>query len=154
MKGPSSSSIHFFLRKLAKQYAGFFIVSGIGLLIAVGLLWLLVHLGNLPVGWANAVADTSAATFVFFASRLKIFDNATGHTGFKYMAWLAWQIIHIMLISSALTWLTHTFGPRLYDFALGSPETLLKVAVTPLTMTLNFIVARLLLHSDAVKRNT
>lgn len=98
------------LSQLLRQYAGFFLVSGTGLLIALSMLWLLVHLGNLPVGWANAIADVSAVTFVFFVSRQKLFFSASSRRiGLKYLAWLAWQAIHILLISLTLAWLTQEY---------------------------------------------
>lgn len=139
--------------KLARQYIGFIAISGTGLMIAVGMLWLLVHQADISIGLANAVADTCAVTFVFLVSRQKIFSGSRRHAGLKYLTWLAWQAIHIMLISLALTGLTHSYGASLQPIAMGSPETLLKIAITPLTMTLNFIVARLLLHSGLAKGN-
>jgi putative flippase GtrA len=134
------------LKNLAFQYTRFVIVSGMGLILAVGLLWVGTHLAGLPVWLANAIGDCVAVSFVFIMSERSIFSGTGHYLLAKYGAWIVWQVAHISAISVVLEWLVRHGAGHLMAPLAQAPETTFKLLITPVTVSLNFIAARFLLH--------
>jgi dolichol-phosphate mannosyltransferase len=132
--------------RLATQYLRFVLVSGGGLCIALALLWTGVHLVHLSVGVANAVGDAVAVTFVFLISERGVFTSHGRGLLAKYGLWLIWQALLILLVSLTLQWLNAQVAGGGVNGWRDIPETVLKLLLTPFTLSLNFVAARLLLH--------
>ncbi len=133
-------------RRLLVHYSRFAVLSGMGWLLALLLLWAGVHAWALPVWAANAIGDAVAITFVFFASPQLVFGTHNSPKTHLFMLWCIWQIAHIALISFVLDFLVSA-TTQLLHHALGDAlEVVLKIAITPVTLTLNFVVVRWLLH--------
>ncbi len=127
--------------RLLAQYARFAVLAGIGWMLALVLLWLGVHALYLPVWVANAIGDAVAITFVFFASPQAVFGTHNPHKARTFRLWVLWQLAHIALISWAVDALTGATEAALRPDLGRWLEITLKVAITPVTLTLNFMVS-------------
>ena len=127
------------------HYGRFIVVSGLGWGLALLLLWAGIHVFALPVWTANAIGDAVAITFVFFTSPQAAFGTQTLRKPRLFFIWLAWQVVHIASISWALDALTSATSAALLPKLGSSLEVALKIAITPVTLTLNFVVMRWLI---------
>lgn len=128
------------------HYLRFVALSGAGWLLSLALLWIGVHALGLPVWTANALGDAVAITCVFLAAPQAVFGIGNPDKGRTLAVWSLWQVVHIALISWAVDALSHAARDTPL-VALGTAlEVAAKVAITPVTVTLNFFVARWLLR--------
>lgn len=127
------------------HYWRFIVVSGLGWGFALLLLWAGVHALAMPVWAANAVGDAAAITFVYFASPQVAFGTQALRDPRTFSCWLAWQALHIAAISWVLDALTGATSATLLPMLGHSLEVVLKIAITPVTLTLNFVVMRWLI---------
>lgn len=139
------------MKRTIKQAFGFILISGIGWLIDFSIYCLLTGLLSFPVGITNVISSIPAITFVFFTSTKKTFCNKPGSLklGYKYLIYFGYQLILLLCIS--------TFGQFLYNVLIVSSlsqyaliakymKLLIKIIITPITMTINFIVMKLLIE--------
>ena len=139
------------MKKTVKQAIGFVVISGIGWLIDFSIYCLITGLCSLPVGIANIISSTPAITFVFFTSTKRTFQNKPGSLklGYKYMIYFGYQLILLLCISSFAQFLYISImasGFIHYALFIKYLKVLIKIAITPITMTINFIVMKLLIE--------
>jgi putative flippase GtrA len=138
------------MNKILKQGFAFFAISGCGWLIDFSLFTILTGLLNFSVMHANVMSSIPAITFVFFTSTRRTFINKS-HIKLrcKYLIYFAYQAILIVGIS--------VFGQLLFEILITSPistiaivethaELAVKITITPITMTCNYVVMKALLE--------
>ena len=134
------------IKPFRTKYVDFVFVSGAGLALATAILWAGVRLLGLSPFVANNLGDAAAVTFVFFVSAHRSFTHSHRFMLAKFAAYVGWQVLHITLISATIAALvawptfTATFEPPVPS------EVAAKLVITPITVTLNFLVASLLIE--------
>ncbi len=135
---------------IVKQIFYFFISSGIGFVIDFTVYYSLVSKLELRVLYANMLSALPAITFVFIISNTKIFN--VEKTNFlnkfkKYLLYLCYQFLLLMVVSYIGDYLyfNHTLFLR-EMFDIIKIKLLIKVLITPITMTLNFIAMKILVE--------
>lgn len=139
------------MKRTVKQAIGFVVISGMGWLIDFTVYCLITGLFSLPVGIANVISSTPAITFVFFTSTKKTFQNKPGSLklGYKYLIYFGYQLVLLVCISTFGQFLfTVIEASSLIHYALVAKycKVLIKILITPITMTVNFIVMKLLIE--------
>lgn len=128
----------------------FVLLSGIGWLVDFSIFTLCVRQLEWGIFNANCLSSFVAVTFVFFISTKSIFDKKKSKINltFKYISYIIFQIILIILISLLAVPLNqfilsnfHTFGWVKEYAAL-----ITKVLITPITMILNFVAMKILIE--------
>lgn len=136
------------MRKLIRQALRFFLISGLGWLIDFSVYWLLTSRGG-QVGYSNFISAIPAVTFVFFTSTRKTFihNQSRFRLRTKYLIYLAYQFLLLVAVSAA--------GQALYGILavhvvqpviLRHLKIIVKILITPITMTVNFIVMKALVE--------
>lgn len=132
---------------LIRQAIHFMGLSGIGWILDVSVYLLLGFVSsNLAVN--NIISSWVGVTFVFITSTRFIFRN---HSKIplkaKYIIYLVYQAILIWIISHLLVMIYGLLTPYLLTLGLGAFAVLAaKIAVTPVTMILNFIVMKMVIE--------
>lgn len=133
------------MKKLFLQFFGFVGISGVGWLIDFSIYTALTSFTDIPVVYANMISSFPAITLVFLVSTRKIFKNG-GHLPLwaRYMLYLLYQLVLVTLVSVAAgklaLWLAVLFGGKLAAFS----KLLAKIIITPVTMTVNFLVMKIM----------
>ena len=137
------------IKKIIKQFIPFVMVSGIGWIIDFSVYFVLTHFINLNVATANIFSSIPAITYVFLMSNKKIFKNNNSKLKiqYKYLIYFCYQLILVFCVSM--------FGEFLYNilqdkititFLLENLKMVIKILITPITMTINFIVMKNLIE--------
>jgi len=136
---------------LFRQILSFLFVSGIGWLIDFSVYFALTTWLDFPVMTANCIIATPAILWVFWFSSRHIF--AAKKTGLKlyqkYLIYFAYQMLLVTGISLFAGYLyTQFMASRFvgYEFLYANIKMLIKIVITPITMTMNFIVMKSLLE--------
>ena len=126
------------LKKIVLQFVKFLFVSGTGWMIDFSLYFIFTSILKYEVFYSNILSSIPAITFVFIVSIKKIFrENRNGiSTGKKYLIYFLYQMFLVILVS--------LLGQFLYLFALNHMKIVIKLIITPITMTINFFVMKFL----------
>jgi len=126
-------------------------VSGIGWLIDFSIYFALTTWLDFSVIPANFISTAPAILWVFWFSSRHIF--AAKKTGLKlyqkYLIYFAYQMLLVAGISFFAGYLHTRFmasGLTQYELLHANIKMLIKIAITPITMTMNFIVMKSLLE--------
>lgn len=133
------------MRKLLAQIVRFVGISGVGWLIDFSLFTVLTSLLKVPVTAANMISSLPAITLVFLVSTRKIFEGpGKVPVAVRYVLYLLYQLVLVTAVSVAAgqlaPWIAGLFGGRLESLS----GILAKILITPVTMTANFIVMKLM----------
>jgi len=139
------------IKNLIRQIFSFLFVSGIGWLIDFSVYTFLTQLYSLPVLISNCISSCPAVIWVFWFSSKKIF--AAKKSGLKlyqkYLIYFAYQLILVVCISILAQYLYRwliSIGTSDQDILHKYGKILIKLAVTPVTMTVNFIFMKNLIE--------
>jgi putative flippase GtrA len=136
------------MKKLIIQALKFFSVSCVGWLIDFSAYIALTSWLGLSVMMANLISSIPAITFVFVVSTRNIFKRGTKiKLRYKYIIYLTYQFALLVCISSFGEWLFNlaSASSLMYISLLTSNLKLaIKIVITPITMTINFIVMKVL----------
>ena len=140
-----------FTPELLRQILSFLFVSGIGWLIDFSGYFTLTTWLGFSVFLANCISTVPAILWVFWFSSRHIFAaNKTGLKLYqKYLIYFAYQMLLVAGISFFAEFLHAQFmASRLieYGFLYTNIKMLIKIVITPITMTMNFIVVKSLLE--------
>lgn len=136
------------MRKLLKQGIEFIGISGVGWIID----FFLFNLLNLKFSYVavnNMISSLVAVCFVFSVSTRKTFIQKDGgmNLKLKFVFYIAYQIILILLISQLLAWIDIHLMEFLRDSIMSNFSAMIsKIIVTPITMLLNFCVMKYLVE--------
>ena len=115
-------------------------VSGAGWCLDTALFALLVHVGGVAAGVANAVSAGTAVLFVFVVTHERVFDGSRRRRSEHLLVYVLCQVLLVLAASWAVGALV----------ALTEVEPLLvKLAVTPGTFLANFVLMLLLTRRRA-----
>jgi len=141
----------FFSHKLVRQFISFVFVSGIGWLIDFSIYVFLTSYLDFAVTPANLISTIPAITWVFWASVRRIFEaNKTGLKIYqKCIIYFAYHLTVIICFSLFAGYLYTVFMSSelvSYAFLYNHIKIIIKIIITPVTMTLNFIATKLLIE--------
>lgn len=137
------------VKRIFHQFILFVLVSGVGWLMDFSIYSVLSYLTDLKVIVINIISSIPAITYVFLLSNKKIFKNEHSRLSLKtkYLLYFAYQLVLLLCISA--------FGELLYGifidvitvpFLLEHLKIVIKILITPITMTVNFIVMKNLIE--------
>ena len=137
------------VKRIFHQFILFVLVSGVGWLMDFSIYTVLSYLTDLKVIVINIISSIPAITYVFLLSNKKIFRNEHSRLSLKtkYLLYFAYQLVLLLCISA--------FGELLYGifidvitvpFLLEHLKIVIKILITPITMTVNFIVMKNLIE--------
>ncbi len=132
-------------KKLFSQFIKFLFVSGIGWLIDFCLYAILTIEFNLKVFYANIFSSIPAISYVFLISTKKIFTKSHRKNLTiiqKYIIYFIYQLLLIFFISIVAQNLYIFVGK--YDLNFKMMRIIIKILITPVTMTINFFVIKYL----------
>ena len=132
-------------KKLFSQFIKFLFISGIGWLIDFCLYIILTTKFNLEIFYGNIFSSIPAISYVFLISTKKIFT--TSHRKKltiiqKYIIYFIYQLLLIFFISIVAQNLYILV--REYNLNFKMMKIIIKILVTPVTMTINFFVIKYL----------
>ena len=132
-------------KKLFSQFIKFLFVSGIGWLIDFCLYVILTIEFNLKVFYANIFSSIPAISYVFLISTKKIFTKSHRNNLTiiqKYIIYFIYQLLLIFFISIVAQNLYIIVGK--YNLNFKMMKIIIKILITPITMTINFFVMKYL----------
>lgn len=134
---------------MLQQIYRFLGISGIGWILDFTTFALLgLFLNNLFI--VSIISALVGASFVFFLSPRFIFNNNnTIPLRFKYVLYIAYQIILILFISFLIVeveYLLKYYLVEFLPFIKGSCYIISKILVTPIAMTCNFLVMKFIIE--------
>lgn len=132
-----------------QQIFQFIVVSGIGWCIDFSIYTFLTSCLQFKVLFANIISSIPAITYVFFMSKKRIFKNMQSKLNIKekYIIYFGYQIVLLLIISSFGEFMhTNLIKIVTVDFLLKNLKLVIKIMITPITMTLNFIVMKNLIE--------
>ncbi len=102
------------LKPLILKFVKFGIVGASGMVVDVGVLYLMRNVAGLPDLWANTISFTAAATSNYFLNRIWTFRSHEKQVGVEYAKFLLVSVIGLginngVLLLSSLLW------PELYN---------------------------------------
>ena len=125
------------------------LISGLGWMLAMILLWVGVNWVGMSPFTANFIGDAVAVTYVFFTSSKNTFIHRHRFMMTKFSIYVIYQIILITTLSWAIGWMVKQPILEIYLSFFLTPELLAKIILTPLSLILNFLIAYLLIeHID------
>lgn len=138
------------MKSLLKQILSFVVVSGTGWIVDFCIYCFLTYIYKFKVAYANFLSGIPSLTFVFLVSTKKIFTyKEQGLTlKQKYVLYFCYQMLLIICISY--------IGQVLYEYfetiewikqhavMYDKLKILTKIVITPVTMTVNFGVMKML----------
>lgn len=135
------------MKLLFSQAIRFLGLSGIGWLLDFSTFSVLEYFRSNPA-LNNFISSLVGLTFVFIFASGKVFRNST-HIPimWKYLIYLVYQLVLITLMSRFLaainTWITVSITA---SFIVSLSPMISKIAITPITLLLNFFVMKNLIE--------
>ena len=132
-------------KKLFSQFVNFLFISGLGWLIDFCLYTVLTIKFNLKIFYTNIFSSIPAISYVFLVSTRKIFTKSHRNNLTiiqKYIIYFIYQLLLIFLISIVAQNLYTLVGK--YNLNFKMMKIIIKILITPVTMTINFFVIKYL----------
>jgi putative flippase GtrA len=141
--------IYLYSSKTRKQGIYFILTSGIGWIMDFSIYSLLVSTLNMNVMYSNMISALPAITYVFITSTKKIFNNNKTNMklGYKYLIYFIYQVMLLAIVS----YIGQVLFDNIIDFItyqiiLKYLKIIIKLFITPITMSCNFIFMKLLIE--------
>lgn len=134
--------------KLFVQAVQFIGISGVGWLIDFAIFNFL-HLAVENVAVCNWISSLVAISFVFAVSTRRTFVQKNGgiNLKLKFMIYVFYQLLLILAMSALLSVINAKLQTVFSEPDLAKYSAMIaKIAVTPITMVLNFIVMKFLIE--------
>lgn len=137
------------IRNLIRQAVRFVGISGCGWLIDFSIYIILTETFRFPVAYANMISAIPAVTLVFLVSTRKIFANKKGGLPLwgKYIVYFLYQMALVFCVSwvgEGLFRLLSKTAMMNISLIAEHLKILCKILITPITMTANFFVMKVL----------
>lgn len=134
--------------KVLKQGLSFLMVSGIGFILDFSIYYALTDFLEINIVYANIISAIPAVTYVFLISTRKIFATKKSNRSIsdKYIIYFIYQIILLILISLLAQFLYNKFYHLASNYLVikNNFKIIIKCIITPITMTCNFFVMKIL----------
>lgn len=134
---------------LIRQFIHFLGISGIGWGIDFSIFYVLTEKLGLNVVIGNIISSIPAITFVFFSATKKTFSaniNSRLNLKQKYVLFLLCQGVLLLFVSVLGEFIYRIIKrmdyPYIGEFIFIHGKLLSKILITPITMTLNFIIMK------------
>ncbi len=137
------------IKIIVKQGFSFLIVSGVGWIFDFCTYFILTKIFNMNVMFANMISAIPALTYVFSKSSKKIFKNESSKLTlkYKYIIYFGYQILLVSLVSILGEVLFNWFAKIItIPIIANNLKIFIKLLITPITMTLNFIIMKNLIE--------
>lgn len=136
---------------LIMQALKFFAISGIGWIIDFSVFSIISKKLSMNIFFINIISSTPAIIYVFIMSSKKIFKNYNSKLSLKtkYLIYFVYQILLLFLISKLAQFLFNTLSVTdimQYHLISNYLKIIIKIFITPITMTINFIVMKKLIE--------
>ena len=135
-------------KKILRQAISFLLISGTGFILDFTVFFILTYYLGVGVSHANMISSVPAVTYVFFTSIKKTFDvkNEGLPIWGKYLLYFGYQILLVTLVSTLAQLLYNTCYPNVLQcpIVLQYFKLITNFIITPITMTFNFFVMKLL----------
>lgn len=131
--------------KLFSQFMKFLFISGIGWLLDFSLYIILTTKFNFKIFYGNIFSSIPAISYVFLISTKKIFTKSHRNNLTiiqKYIIYFIYQLLLIFFISIVAQTLYTLVGK--YNLNFKMMKIIIKILITPVTMTINFFVIKYL----------
>lgn len=138
------------MKKLVIKFFMFALISGIGVTIDFLCVGTALAFFDLSPFYANSIGSTLGIIFVFFTSVYKVFINNGRLVLVKFFVYLVYSAGLIYCVSSFIDALylyepfLNSLSSLMLDFI--HPAIIAKIIITPVTLIVNFIVARFLIE--------
>lgn len=136
--------------KLLNQFKRFLLTSGIGWLIDFGIYSIITSFFGINILYANIISSIPAVTFVFIISTRKTFTNEDSNLSLrmKYIIYIIYQLILLLFISNLGQYLFYILNRNLLITMIVGKymKIFVKIIITPITMTINFLVMKFLIE--------
>lgn len=136
--------------KLLNQFKRFLLTSGIGWLIDFGIYSIITSFLGINILYANIISSIPAVTFVFIISTRKTFTNGDSNLSLrmKYIIYIIYQLILLLFISNLGQYLFYILNRNLLITMIVGEymKIFVKIIITPITMTINFLVMKFLIE--------
>lgn len=134
--------------KLIRQAISFVLISGTGFLLDFTIYYILTKFIGTEISYANMISSIPAITYVFFISTKKTFreNNSKINIKYKYLLYIIYQLILVTLVSLLAKYLYENLRYIKLQIELieNNLNIIIKLLITPITMTSNFIVMKIL----------
>lgn len=133
--------------KLFSQFVKFLFISGIGWLLDFSLYIILTTKFNFKIFYGNIFSSIPAISYVFLISTKKIFTKSHRNNLTiiqKYIIYFIYQLLLIFFISIVAQNLYTLVGK--YNLNFKMMKIIIKILITPVTMTINFFVIKYLVE--------
>ena len=129
-----------------KKLIKFVFISGIGFIIDFIIYTLLTLLFKVNIDISNMISSICGVTFVFFMSTRKVFinNNTRLDIKYKYIIYIVYQLLLIFIVSKIMIILKNLFISIDIDLIIKYLSIIVKIAITPFTLTINYFVMKYL----------
>lgn len=133
-----------------REFIIFAFISGLGVTIDFVIMWCLLSSFGFTPFLSNCIGNVCGISFVFFVSSHKLFINKGHLIYLKFLVYLIYSACLIFIASSTIQCLSYMeivskLQHLLFLKFLPQPV-FAKMIVTPFTLIINFIVAKLLIE--------
>ena len=127
-----------------KKSIKFIITSGCGFVIDFIVYITLTTLLNVNVDIANIASSLLGTSFVFFVSTKKIFETNINRISLKskYIIYIIYQCVFIFITSKILLFFKELLLNSSIELITKYSSLIVKVCITPLTLTINYFVMK------------
>lgn len=134
-------------RELARVFAGFAMVSGVGWLCDMLTFTILVKLFDAPPFVANFVSSYAGVTFVWFVSLKMVFKRQSSGRNVFLLAYWGFQFVSILAYSEVLHLLAATLREAVSVPGVAvNADIVAKIIITPFNLVTNFVFMKLLVR--------
>lgn len=135
------------MRNILKQGIKFIFISGMGFLIDFFVFCFLTKFLNIQIVYANVISAIPATTYVFFVSIKNVFKKKKSKVSIKqkYLIYFTYQIILVVSVSVLAQIIYNNIIEMINTtIVINNIKILVKMLITPITMTCNFFVMKIL----------
>ena len=127
-----------------KRVIKFVFVSGLGFFIDFILYSILIRLINLDIFIISLFTSLVGVTFVFFTSTKKVFETNVARIPlkYKYLIYVVYQIILILLCSEIIVYLNGIFATSNIAIISKYSKEIAKLCIPPVTLAINYFVMK------------
>jgi putative flippase GtrA len=119
-------------------------IAGIGWLIDNLVFFLIVAVAHGSAFFANFAGGLCGATVTFIGARERLFETRRGRTWVRLSGYLVYTLLLLTAASAAVQWLAIMMQSLSPELPVKWAAMLAKLAVTPFTLMLNYLMARFL----------
>lgn len=138
-------------KNLLQQGKKFIVISAIGWIMDFAIYSYLTYVIDINVGIANFISAVPAVSFVFFMSTKSTFnrkDSRISLTG-KYIMYFIYQMMLLLVVSTLNQYIYQLILSLTMEkmiFLSKYAKIMSKIIITPITMTINFFVMKILVE--------